>query len=307
VLAAAAHLRAAQPGAAGVLICSTGVIGEPLPMDALRRGIEALADPARSGAEFSRAILTTDTFPKTAQASLRLGGREVRLGGAAKGAGMICPNMATLLGFITTDLGLEGNYQAQFQRAVDRSFNPITADGDTSTNDTVLLLANGASGMRYESLPVPERAAFDQALQDLMRQLAHAVIRDGEGATKFIAVEVAGAASEADAKSAAAAISNSPLVKTAFFGGDANWGRVLAAAGRSGAALDMTRLSLEFCGVKVFDDGAPLPRDEADLAKRMQAKEVSVRLNLGMGNVGWTYWTCDLTYDYVKINGSYRS
>ncbi len=305
VSATASHLRsvAAVPGA--VLICSTGVIGEPLPMESLRRGILALS--AAATADFVTAIMTTDTFPKTAQTSLRFGDREVRLGGAAKGAGMICPNMATMLGFVTTDLELDADYRPRFLHVVDRSFNSITVDGDTSTNDTVLLLANGASGIRYVDLSAADRDLFDGALLQLMRQLAQAIVRDGEGATHFISVAVRGAASEADAKAAARAVSNSPLVKTAFFGGDANWGRVLAAAGYSGAALDLNRLSLEFCGVKVFANGAPLPRDEEDLARRMQAKDVSVKLDLGRGEAEWVYWTCDFSYDYVKINGSYRS
>jgi len=291
----------------GILVCSTGVIGEPLPMPALQRGIEQLCGSTGGEAGFSAAIMTTDTFPKTAEKELQLGGRSVRLGGAAKGAGMICPNMATMLAFITTDLDLPKTYRPVFLDAVDRSFNSITVDGDMSTNDTVLLLANGASGVRYEILNASEKAIFDGALLGLLRDLAQAVVRDGEGATKFITVEVVGAVSEADAKAAGRAVSNSPLVKTAFFGGDANWGRVLAAAGYSGAELNMEKISLEFCGVKVFDKGMPLSRDEEDMARRMKEKNVSVKLNLGAGEASWTYWTCDLSYDYVKINGSYRS
>lgn len=290
---------------AAVLICSTGVIGEPLPMEALARGIGTLAGGGE--AAFHQAILTTDTFAKTAEKSLSLGGREVRLGGAAKGAGMICPNMATMLAYITTDLELPADYHAFFLDAVDRGFNSISVDGDMSTNDTVLLLANGASGARHADLSAADRATFDAALRDLMGDLARAIVRDGEGATKLITVEVAGAASEVDARAVCRAVSNSPLVKTAFFGGDANWGRVLAAAGSSGAALEMERLSLEFCGVKVFENGVPLLRDEEDLARRMQARDVSVRLDLGLGTAVWTYWTCDFSYDYVKINGSYRT
>jgi glutamate N-acetyltransferase/amino-acid N-acetyltransferase len=309
VLDTVAHLRAAGEVRGEVLVSSTGVIGEPLPMDKLRRGIDALAsasaEPA-SFAPFHQAIMTTDTFAKVAQKSLTLGGREVRLGGASKGAGMICPNMATMLAYLTTDIDLPAGY-APFQAAVERTFNSISVDGDMSTNDTVLLLANGAAGVRYADLGAAEQAAFDTALRDLMRELAQAIVRDGEGATKLIAVEVAGAVSEADAKAVGRAVSNSPLVKTAFFGGDANWGRVLAAAGYSGAKLTMEKLSLEFCGVKVFAAGMPLERDEEDLAERMKAREVSVRLDLGLGKAAWTYWTCDFSYDYVKINGSYRS
>jgi glutamate N-acetyltransferase/amino-acid N-acetyltransferase len=310
VLDSVAHLKASAAGAhavaGAVLVSSTGVIGEPLPMPALKRGIEALA-AGQGPAPFHQAIMTTDTFAKTAEKTLSLGGREVRLGGASKGAGMICPNMATMLAYLTTDIDLPPGYAAGFQDFVERSFNSISVDGDMSTNDTVILLANGAAGVSYAALPPADRAAFDAALADLMRELAQAIVRDGEGATKLIAVEVEGAVSEADAKAIGRAVSNSPLVKTAFFGGDANWGRVLAAAGYSGAALRMETLSLEFCGVKVFENGLPLPRDEEDLAERMKAREVSVRLNLGLGDAAWTYWTCDFSYEYVKINGSYRS
>jgi glutamate N-acetyltransferase/amino-acid N-acetyltransferase len=215
--------------------------------------------------------------------------------------------MATMLAYLTTDIDLPPAYQAAFLDAVERTFNSISVDGDMSTNDTVILLANGAGGVRYADLPAPERARFDSALQGLMGDLARAIVRDGEGATKLITVEVVGAVTVPDAKAVCRAVSNSPLVKTAFFGGDANWGRVLAAAGYSGAALQMDRLSLEFCGVKVFADGLPLPVDEDDMAGRMKARDVSVRLDLGLGAAAWTYWTCDFSYDYVKINGSYRS
>jgi glutamate N-acetyltransferase/amino-acid N-acetyltransferase len=251
--------------------------------------------------------MTTDTFPKTGETTLTLSGREVRIGGAAKGAGMICPNMATMLAYLTTDIALPADYREGFLAVVDRTFNSISVDGDMSTNDTVILLANGASGVDYAALSAAEKAAFDAALSDLAGDLARAIVRDGEGATKLIAVEVHGARSAADAKAVGRAVSNSPLVKTAFFGGDANWGRVLAAAGYSGAALEMEKLSLEFCGVKVFEKGLPLPRDEKDLAERMKAREVSVKLDLGLGDASWTYWTCDLSYEYVKINGDYRS
>lgn len=307
VLDTVAHLRAAEKVAGEVLVSSTGVIGEPLPMDKLRRGLDALAGEAAGLAPFHQAILTTDTFAKVAQRSLTLGGREARLGGASKGAGMICPNMATMLAYLTTDVDLPADYRPMFLDAVERTFNSISVDGDMSTNDTVLLLANGAAGVRYADLAADERSLFDAALLDLMRELAQAIVRDGEGATKLITVEVVGAVSEREAKAVGRAVSNSPLVKTAFFGGDANWGRVLAAAGYSGAQLTMEKLSLEFCGVKVFEAGMPLPRDEEDLAGRMKAREVSVRLDLGLGKAAWTYWTCDFSYDYVKINGSYRS
>ncbi|HEX2612911.1 MAG TPA: bifunctional glutamate N-acetyltransferase/amino-acid acetyltransferase ArgJ [Fibrobacteria bacterium] len=305
-LDSAARVKSVTHSQGSVLVSSTGVIGEPLPMEALNRGIDALA-AGKGEAPFHRAIMTTDTFPKVAEMSLSLGGREVRLGGAAKGAGMICPNMATMLAYLTTDIALPAGYRDGFLEVVDRTFNSISVDGDMSTNDTVILLANGASGVEYAGLSPADKELFDGALRGLMGDLARAIVRDGEGATKLIAVEVFGARSEADARAVGRAVSNSPLVKTAFFGGDANWGRVLAAAGYSGAVLEMDRLSLEFCGVKVFEKGLPLPRDEKDLAERMKAREVSVKLDLGIGSSAWTYWTCDLSYEYVKINGDYRS
>jgi glutamate N-acetyltransferase/amino-acid N-acetyltransferase len=305
-LSSAARVASAASAAGAVLVSSTGVIGEPLPMPALERGIDTLA-AGKGEALFHQAIMTTDTFPKTAEVSLTLGGREVRLGGASKGAGMICPNMATMLAYLTTDIELPGTYNDRFLDMVERSFNSISVDGDMSTNDTAILLANGVSGVVYASLPVDEQNAFDTALSGLMGDLARAIVRDGEGATKLITVEVTGAVSEADAKAVGRAVSNSPLVKTAFFGGDANWGRVMAAAGYSGAQLVMEKLALEFCGVRVFENGLPLPVNEDDMAERMKAKEVTVRLDLGVGKASWTYWTCDFSYDYVKINGSYRS
>jgi glutamate N-acetyltransferase/amino-acid N-acetyltransferase len=289
-----------------VLVSSTGVIGEPLPMDALNRGIDTLA-AGKGEALFHQAIMTTDTFPKTAEVSITLAGREVRLGGASKGAGMICPNMATMLAYLTTDIDLPASYNARFLDTVERTFNSISVDGDMSTNDTAILLSNGVSGVVYGDLPALEQAVFDAALLGLMGDLARAIVRDGEGATKLITVAVTGAVSEAEAKAVGRAVSNSPLVKTAFFGGDANWGRVMAAAGYSGATLVMEKLALEFCGVRVFENGLPLGVDEDDMAERMKAKEVTVRLDLGVGSASWTYWTCDFSYDYVKINGSYRS
>jgi len=305
-LASAARVASAANAVGAVLVSSTGVIGEPLPMAALERGIDTLAG-GKGEALFHQAIMTTDTFPKTAEVSLTLAGREVRLGGASKGAGMICPNMATMLAYITTDIGLPPSYDARFLDMVERSFNSISVDGDMSTNDTAILLANGASGVAYEALEASDCTAFDEALAGLMGDLARAIVRDGEGATKLITVEVVGAMSEEDAKAIGRAVSNSPLVKTAFFGGDANWGRVMAAAGYSGATLVMEKLALEFCGVRVFENGLPLPVNEDDMAERMKAKEVTVRLDLGVGSAAWTYWTCDFSYDYVKINGSYRS
>jgi glutamate N-acetyltransferase/amino-acid N-acetyltransferase len=236
-----------------------------------------------------------------------LDGKEVRLGGVAKGAGMIRPNMATMLAYLTTDLGLDAGYSGAFLGCVEKSFNSISVDGDMSTNDTALLLANGASGVRYAALSEPARKAFDEGLRGLMEELAKLIIRDGEGATKLVTIETLGARTVEDAKAVCRAIANSPLVKTAFFGGDANWGRVLAAAGYSGAELVPEKTALEFCGMKVMEKGGALDYNEDDLAERMKAKDVSVKVDLGLGNESWIYWTCDLSYEYVKINAAYRS
>lgn len=304
-LKAAAAAAGAGPGGE-VLVSSTGVIGEYLPMEKLGSGIRGLfAEGPRS--PFVQAIMTTDTFAKHAQASLVLMGKEVRLGGVAKGAGMIRPDMATMLAYITTDLGLNGDYRDKFGKMVDRSFNSISVDGDMSTNDTAVLLANGASGVQYGALPSEDRDRFDRALAGLMEELARSIVRDGEGATKLVTVKVTGARSDRDAKAVCRAIANSPLVKTAFFGGDANWGRVVAAAGSSGADLEKDRLALEFCGVRVMERGGAAAYDEKDVSDRMLAKDVNLTLDLGLGNGNWLYWTCDLSYDYVKINAAYRS
>ncbi len=307
VTAEVAHLREAAAPKGQVMVSSTGVIGEYLPMEKIRAGIARLFAPGETFSPFIHAIMTTDTFEKRSQKSLLLDGKEVRLGGVAKGAGMIRPNMATMLAYLTTDLELDGDYSERFLAAVEKSFNSISVDGDMSTNDTALLLANGASGMRYASLSEPARKAFDEGLRGVMEELAKLIIRDGEGATKLVTIETVGARSVEDAKAVCRAIANSPLVKTAFFGGDANWGRVLAAAGYSGAELVPEKTALEFCGVKVMAQGGALVYDEDDVANRMKAKDVSVRVDLGLGQSSWTYWTCDLSYEYVKINAAYRT
>lgn len=304
-----AALRAAANPAGEVLVSSTGVIGEYLPMDKVRAGIARLfaSEAAAAGIPFVHSIMTTDTFEKRVERSVALGGKEVRLGGVAKGAGMIRPNMATMLAYLTTDIGLEPEYRPVFSDGVERTFNSISVDGDMSTNDTCLLLANGASGVRYAGLPAEEKRAFDSVLRGAMEDLAKLIIRDGEGATKLVTIDAVGARSEADAKKVCQAIANSPLVKTAFFGGDANWGRVLAAAGYSGAELAPEKTGLEFCGVKVLENGGRADYLEADVAARMRGKDVSVRIDLGLGQGSWRYWTCDFSYDYVKINADYRT
>jgi glutamate N-acetyltransferase/amino-acid N-acetyltransferase len=303
--------QGAAQGMGEVMVSSTGVIGEYLPMDKIRAGIARLFPKDGSRGEafspFIHAIMTTDTFEKRAQRSLGLDGREVRLGGVAKGAGMIRPDMATMLAYLTTDLELDADYQPTFLACVEKTFNSISVDGDMSTNDTALLLANGASGVRYATLTEAARRAFDAGLQDLMEELAKLIIRDGEGATKLVTLEAVGARSPEDAKKVCQAIANSPLVKTAFFGGDANWGRVLAAAGSSGAALVPEKTALEFCGVKVLDRGGRTGYSEDEVAELMRAKDLTVRIDLGLGTGAWKYWTCDFSYEYVKINAAYRT
>ena len=300
-------LRKTAITAGEVLVSSTGVIGEYLPMEKVTAGIEKLFAPGGAFSPFVHAIMTTDTFEKRTQKVLQLDGCEVRLGGVAKGAGMIRPNMATMLSYLTTDLDLDAGYRPVFLDCVEKSFNSISVDGDMSTNDTCLLLANGASGARYASLSQGARKAFDEGLRDLMEELAKLIIRDGEGATKLVTIETVGARSAEDAKLVCRAIANSPLVKTAFFGGDANWGRVLAAAGYSGAELVPEKTALEFCGVKVLENGGRTAYIEDEVAERMKAKDVHVRIDLGLGTGSWKYWTCDFSYDYVKINAAYRT
>ena len=305
--AEAALLQETAQASGAILVSSTGVIGEYLPMEKLQAGIKRLYAAGETYSPFIHAIMTTDTFEKRAQRTLNLDGKEVRLGGVAKGAGMIRPNMATMLSYMTTDLDIEAGYRPVFMGCVEKTFNSISVDGDMSTNDTAVLLANGASGVKYASLSDAGKRAFDEGLRDLMEELAKLIIRDGEGATKLVTIDAVGARSDADAKAVCQAIANSPLVKTAFFGGDANWGRVLAAAGYSGAELVPEKTSLEFCGVKVLEKGGRTAYLEADVAGRMKAKDVSVRIDLGLGTGAWRYWTCDFSYDYVKINADYRT
>jgi glutamate N-acetyltransferase / amino-acid N-acetyltransferase len=307
VLESVAALKEAFSCQGEVMVSSTGVIGELLPMEKVKTGIRRLAAKDGAMAPFVEAIMTTDTFAKTAQASITLGGKEVRIGGVAKGAGMIRPDMATMLAYITTDIALPYRFRESFLPLVDATFNSISVDGDMSTNDTCLVLSNGASGVAYEDLPPWEQAQFDQALKQVLQALATSIVRDGEGATKLITIHIRGANTVADARAMAQAIANSPLVKTAFFGNDANWGRVIAAAGSTTRELDTSKAMLDFCGVRVFDKGRIAKVDDADLTERMKQKDVELTLDLGLGAQGWTYWTCDLSYDYVKINGSYRS
>jgi glutamate N-acetyltransferase/amino-acid N-acetyltransferase len=295
-----------------VFVMSTGTIGVPLPLERLLAGIPAAAAKlsGAGGAALARAIMTTDTRPKACALRVRLpSGATISLGGTAKGAGMIHPNMATLLAAVTTDAAVTViALEAALRRANELSFNSISIDGDTSTNDTLLVMASGAA----ENPPIADLDSLDGqvfllALTAVCRHLAHAVVRDGEGATRFVTINVRGAASDADARLAAVTIARSPLVKTALFGADPNWGRVLCAIGYSGAQVNPDSVTLHFGGLKVLEHGLPLPFDEQAASALLNAPEVTIDADLGQGEGAATYWTCDLSHEYVTINASYRT
>lgn len=291
-----------------VVVGSTGVIGLPLDMEKVDKGI-AMAAEALSvdgGAQAALAILTTDTTPKEIALELRLSGGNVCIGGMAKGSGMIHPNMATMLAYITTDAGLDHEtLQAMLRRCADKSFHMLSIDGDTSTNDMLIALANGASGVSLTSQS--DLAAFEEGLAHVCVELSKMIARDGEGATKLIEIQVKGARSQADARKIARAVSTSNLVKTAIHGQDANWGRVFCAAGYSGAEFVPTQVDIFLGAVQVAAQGMALPFDE-EAAKAVLAEEaVVITLDFHDGDHESTAWTCDLTGDYVRINASYRS
>lgn len=289
-----------------VLVASTGVIGVPLPMDAIRRGIPlAAAALSRSGEEAAEAILTTDAFPKTSAVMTAVGGVPVTVGGMAKGAGMIHPRLATTLCFLTTDASVPAPVLREaLSRAVAESFNRITVDGDTSTNDTVVVLANGRAGApAVEGGEDLER--FTQALTAVAQDLARMVVRDGEGAQRLVEVVVEGAADERDAERAAFAIATSLLVKTMLHGGEPNWGRVVAAVGYSGAEVDERRVAVWFGDVQVVRDGLGVEGVFDRAAAALRREEVRIRVHLGLGSGSARVWTCDLGEEYVRINGSY--
>jgi glutamate N-acetyltransferase/amino-acid N-acetyltransferase len=294
-----------------VLVLSTGVIGRPLDMDKLARGIAAVTSPAaeRGAAAAARAILTTDTRPKTAATDLTIRGRSVAIRGFAKGAGMIHPHMATMLSVVTTDAALApATLGESLRAAVARSFNRVSVDGDMSTNDTVLLLASGTSGAELDADAV---AAFTAALTETCASLARQIARDGEGATRLVEIAVTGARDEAEAHTVADGIARSPLVKTAIHGGDPNWGRVLAAAGSCGAAIDPDRLSLDLGGpgeaLTLVRDGLPAAYDEACASALFRRDPVHIHLDLGLGAGAATAWTCDFSAEYVAINAHYTT
>lgn len=295
-----------------ILVCSTGVIGVPLPwekvIDAIPRMVRVRAATAKGFVRFTRAIMTTDTFPKWAAANCMVGQKQIRLLGCAKGAGMIHPNMATMLSFIITDAAVSpGTLKRALRTSAAKTFNAITVDGDTSTNDTLALLANGASGARSIHESSAEYRKFCRALESVCQSLALQIVADGEGAKRILEIEVKGAASDREADRIARTIANSPLVKTAAAGGDPNWGRILAAAGRAGAKLDPNRVEIRMAGILMCRNGCACPFDEKTAHRKLLAKQVPIVIDLKLGKGRARVWSCDFTAEYVRINASYRS
>lgn len=298
-----------------VWIASTGVIGAPPPAEKIIAGLQQLAghtsDAPEAWTAASAAILTTDTFAKLATRVARIDGVPVRLQGFAKGSGMIAPDMATMLAFVFTDAMIPAAFlQAMLSPAVHRSFNSITVDSDTSTSDTLLFAATGGGTTHRPVTSATDRHLddFREQLQALLIDLAQQVVRDGEGATKFVTIRVAGAQREEDAHAVALSIANSPLVKTALAGEDANWGRIIAAIGKAPAQVDCDRIVLRIGGHLVASLGGAIPGyDETPIAAHMKGQEILVEVDLGLGNAAATVWTCDLTHEYIRINADYRS
>jgi len=304
----AAHLGC-EPS--NVFVSSTGVIGVPLPQDKAKAGVaNALSAPPCTWEDAAHAIGTTDTFAKGATACAMIGDTRVSFSAIIKGSGMIAPDMATMLGYVFTDAKVDPQFLQQCLSAANvETFSCITVDSDTSTSDTVLAFATGKAGNQtLIDADSPGADAFAAALHDICRQLAHLVVRDGEGAQKFIEIAVAGAVSDESARKVGLAIANSPLVKTAIAGEDANWGRVVMAVGKAGEPADRDRLSIGFGGTWAAKDGLPLADyDEAPVARHLQGQDVRIDVNLGMGEGRATVWTCDLTHGYISINADYRT
>ena len=298
-------------GEEAVMVSSTGVIGVPMPMERIREALPSLVQNLGKSSldDLARAIMTTDTFPKMEVRRGISGGKEYTIAGIAKGAGMIMPNMATMLAFIITDAAVDHSWlQEIFRTANDSSFNIISVDGDTSTNDTALIMANGMAGNPVLKEGSAGAEEFQQLLQEILLSLACQIVKDGEGATKFVKILVNGAISDSEARKAAMAVANSSLVKTAFFGQDANWGRILAAVGYSGIKVDQDRLSLWFDDVLMAEGGIFAGGDaEARGTEVLQNKEFSVTVDLNLGNGRATVYTSDLSLEYVKINADYRT
>ncbi|MFS0875758.1 bifunctional glutamate N-acetyltransferase/amino-acid acetyltransferase ArgJ [Solibacillus isronensis] len=291
-------------------VASTGVIGEIMKMEPVKKGVELLNPDSKleSGIDFSQAILTTDTVMKNTTYATIIDGKEVIVSGTAKGSGMIEPNMATMLGFITTDANIASEeLQKALSSVTDCTFNSITVDGDTSTNDTVIVMANGLAGNEPLSPAHPDWENFYTALRLVSEDLAKSIARDGEGATKLIEVEVDGAVSDEEARKIAKTVVGSPLVKTAVFGCDANWGRIIAAVGYSGAVIDPDKITIKIGGATMVENGEPIKFSEEELIEILKQHEVKIYVSLEVGKGHGFAWGCDLTYDYVQINASYRS
>jgi glutamate N-acetyltransferase/amino-acid N-acetyltransferase len=306
----AAALKGCRPEE--VFVASTGTIGVPLPDERITAELDAALAKVKPAAwdEAARAIMTTDTFPKGATRTAKIDGVTVTINGIAKGAGMIAPDMATMLSYVFTDAALPQNVlQALLAAGVERSFNCITVDSDTSTSDTLMLFATGQAGNAAITDPSDRRLAdFKRKLFDLLLDLAHQVVKDGEGASKFVTVTVRGAASRRAAKRIGMAIANSPLVKTAVAGEDANWGRIVMAVGKAGEKADRDKLAISIGGVKVAAEGQVVPGyDEAPVEAHMKGRDIMIDVDIGLGRGKATVWTCDLTHAYIDINGSYRT
>lgn len=292
-----------------ILVCSTGVIGVPLPVEKIEKAAPALAEALSPDgfSEAAEAIMTTDAFPKTAVSGAVIGGKTVTVGGVAKGAGMILPDMATMLAYLVTDANVGAKaLKKALKEAVDFSFNSIAVDNDTSTNDTVLAFANGASGSREIKAGTADFKKFVKLLTDVSSRLAKMIVRDGEGATRVVEIIIRGAATNAEARKGARAIATSMLSKTAFFGGDPNWGRMVAALGRAGIKINSEKVDMSLNGVQVVKKGLDtgLEKKAADVIK---TSEVTVDVNLKLGGGSAKFWTSDLSYEYVRINSEYRT
>jgi glutamate N-acetyltransferase/amino-acid N-acetyltransferase len=293
-----------------VLVSSTGVIGRYLPMDAIKPGIAEACGRLTSdaGEAAARAIMTTDTVPKTARTEIDFGVTTVRVGGMCKGSGMIHPNMATMLAYITTDAAVAPGLMSQLVRGIaDHSFNQVTIDGDSSTNDTFLVLANGAAANEPIREGSVQAERLEAAILGVARELSRSIARDGEGATRLITVRVRGAVSDGEARTAARAVASSSLVKTAVHGGDPNWGRIVCALGYSGAELALDRLHLTIGGLVVFERGAGVPVDLAGVRRAFEQPEIEIVATLGLGDGNAEAWGCDLSEEYVRINAEYTT
>ena len=293
-----------------VIVASTGVIGVQLPMDKVKKGVKAAAEELSENGSVNagNAIITTDTYSKACATEVEIGGKKVRFGAIAKGSGMIQPDMATMLCFITTDAAIDQPLlQAALSEVVEVTFNMISIDGDMSTNDMAIVLANGAAGNATITKKDKDYEIFRDTLKELCTGLSQRIAADGEGATKFLTIHVTGAKTFESAKQVGMSVAKSPLVKTAFFGEDPNWGRVICAVGYSGVPMEPEKTVVKFGGIAVYDKGVGAKFDEAALRKVMAEHDVVIDVELGLGNAEATVWSCDFSYEYVKINGEYHT